>query len=249
MTVVAREVEFYVGVCQFYRLCAAVNGMYEVSSASHCIERESAGVAEHVEYVLSLGIFLKQTAVFTLVNEEASLLSFQPVHVELQAVFQSSVVGAAPDDEAVLLSEFRFIWQSCLALVEDVLHPSVSNLYESLCNLVAVYVHAYAVCLHHSRLAVAVNNESRQVVALSVYQSVGVVFRVVGNADGKSHAQCLRQTLSPEIFIDVDVFKRQYSYSDASYLEVSYSDEVSVSGKHLHRVSLADVLVHLVDSS
>ena len=105
MSLIAREVEFHVGVGQVYCLGAAVNGVYEVCSSSHGIEGEASCVAEHVEHVLSLCVFLKQTAVLSLVNEESCLLSFQPVYMEFQSVFHSRVVGTASDDEAVFLSE------------------------------------------------------------------------------------------------------------------------------------------------
>ena len=54
VTFITWEVQLYVCVSQLDSLCAAVNGMYRLRSASHSIERETTCIAEHVEYRLSL---------------------------------------------------------------------------------------------------------------------------------------------------------------------------------------------------
>ena len=95
--------------------------------------------------------------------------------MEFQSVLHSRVVGAAADYEAVLLPEVGLVGQGGLALVEHVFNSSLADFHESFGYLLAVDVHAHAVCLHHGSLAVAVHHESRQVVAFAVYEAEGVV--------------------------------------------------------------------------
>ena len=168
--------------------------MYEFCSAPHGIEGETSSVAEHVEHFLALGETLEQRAVLALVNEESCFLSLKPIDVELQSVLHRDVVVTPPDDESVLLSEFCFIWQCCLAFVIDVLYAVASYVNEAARDVGAFLMDAYTMSLHDGGVSIHVNDESRQVVAFAVDEAVGVVTRIVGNADGTPHSKSRAET-------------------------------------------------------
>ena len=52
------------------------------------INGKTARIAEQVQYLAAGGMFRHQGAVFTLIQEEAGLLAFGPVHQETIAVLQ-----------------------------------------------------------------------------------------------------------------------------------------------------------------
>ena len=123
----------------------------------------------------------------------------------------------------------------------------------------AVQVHADAVRLHHCRLTVDVDYQSRQQVALAVYQPVGVVLRTVGNADSLPHAQGRAKPLTPEVIADAiaadvrnvfsPVAELQHPHGNRPHLEMADGYGLPVSRQHQHRVALAQVIVYVVDSS
>ena len=78
MACISREIERNILIGQFYRLGTAVYGVNSLSPASHRINRKAAGIAEHVEHALTLGIMLEQRTVLTLIYEETRFLTTQP---------------------------------------------------------------------------------------------------------------------------------------------------------------------------
>ena len=85
MTCIAREVESDILIGQLDGLGTAVYRVDSLGFTTHCIDRETACIAEHIEHALALGIMLQERAVLTLVYEETGLLTAQPVDMELQA--------------------------------------------------------------------------------------------------------------------------------------------------------------------
>ena len=67
--------------------------MDEFCSATHGVNGEAASVAEHIEHRTTLRVSLEQMAVLALVDEEARLLTLQPVDMEVQAVLHSHVAA------------------------------------------------------------------------------------------------------------------------------------------------------------
>ena len=187
MTLVAGEIQFNVGVGQFDGFGTAVHRVYQPGLAPHGIKRETSGVAEHVEHALVFGIMLQQTAVFTLVNKEARLLSFQPIHMKFQSVFHGDVIVASPIDETVLLTQFSLEGQCGLALVEHIFNAVAHHAHQLSGNGFTAAVHTHAVGLHHGGFAIAVDHQSGQVVALAMHQSERVVVGIVGNEDILAH--------------------------------------------------------------
>ena len=75
MAGVAGEIHFHISCGEFYCLSATIDRMHQFGTSAHGIEREAAGVAEHVKHLLAMGETLKQRTVFTLVDEETCLLT------------------------------------------------------------------------------------------------------------------------------------------------------------------------------
>ena len=59
MAGVARKVELNVLTCQGNGLLAAVDAMYELGTATHGIDGEASGIAEHVQYAFAGCVFFK----------------------------------------------------------------------------------------------------------------------------------------------------------------------------------------------
>ena len=107
MSVVIGEIELRIGTGQFDGLFAAIHRVYQRGTAPQRVDRETACIAEHIEYSASAGILLQQAAVFALVNEKACFLPVQPVYVEAQSVFGSDVVRVSAAEKTVFLLQVR----------------------------------------------------------------------------------------------------------------------------------------------
>ena len=83
--------------------------MHQLCPSAHSIEREAAGIAEHIQHVFVPGVFFQQTAVFALVDEETGFLSFQPIDVEFQSVFHCDEILSLAVEVAVPGSDSRFV--------------------------------------------------------------------------------------------------------------------------------------------
>ena len=110
MACIFREIERNILIGQFYRLGTAVYGVNSLSLASHRINRKTAGIAEHVEHALTLGIMLEQRTVLTLIYEETRFLTTQPVDMEFQSILYSNIVSITSQYKAIFLSEVSLIW-------------------------------------------------------------------------------------------------------------------------------------------
>ena len=125
--------------------------------------------------------------------------------MEFQAVLQGCVVIGTTDDKTVLLTEFGLEGQRGLTLVEHMLNTVAHHLHQGIGNLLAANVNTHAMGLHDGRLAITVDDQSGEVVTLTVYKSVGVILGIVGNSDGNAHLECRCQAALPELFIYLNV--------------------------------------------
>jgi len=234
MAFVTREVQFHVLVHQVHGLLATVDGVDQLGTTTQGIDAESARVAEHVQHATPLRVLLHQGAVISLVYKESRLLTFQPVDMETEAVFYGNVLWRTAQEESVLLSQFGLEREGRLALVVDVLQPLAHHLLQCLGNLHAVDVHADAVGLHDSRLAIHVDDQSGQRIALAVHESEGVVRGISGNADNQSHVQSRTQSAHPELAVDGFVLEREHPHGNAANLPMTDGDELALRGQHTH---------------
>ena len=187
MTLIAFKVQSHIAVRKLYGLCATVNRMYQFSTTTHGINRESTGITEHIQHALTCRIFLKQRTVITLVYKESRLLSTKPVYIELQAVLKGHIIIRTAINKAVLHIFHKR--QRGLALVVHVVYTLTHYFYKLLGYLLATQVHTDAVCLHNRRAVVNIDNQSGQIVALAVNESISIVLWIIGNTDGLAHFQ------------------------------------------------------------
>ena len=234
VTLVAGEVEGDVPVGELDGFCAAVDGVDEFCSATHGVNGEAARVAEHVEDGASFGVGLEQVAVLALVDEEAGLLSFQPVDVEVQAVLHSHVAAHRAVNEAVLVLYVCLKRERCLALVVDVLYLAFGSSHKSLAYLMANEVHTNAVCLHDCGVAIAVDDETGEVVALAVHKAERIVVLSADESDSLTHLPSRLQAREPELAVYLDIAERQHAHCDRTDLIHADSDEVALRGEYAH---------------
>ena len=247
---VVGEVQGDVLVRQVDGLGRAVYRVHQLGPSAHGVDRESACVAEHVQHAASVGIALQQGAVLALVHEEARLLSLQPVDVELQSILHSHVVGAASLQEAVFGVEVGLEGQGRFRFIIDVVHLAVHHLGQRFGYRHAVQVHAGRVGLHHGRASIHVDDEARQVVALAVHQSVGVVVGPSGHADAAAHVARHGQAPFPEVFVDGLVLSEgEHAHGDASYLVVAFGDEFFFRRVDFHDLTFLGFAVDACDGA
>ena len=116
-------------------------------------------------------------------------------------------------------------------------------------NLLTAKVHADAMCLNHSGMVVDVDDKSGQMVALAVYQTIGVGERRVGQSDGLAHVQCRLQTRSPERPVNLHITERKDTDGNRAFLIVPYGNKVARRGDHTHHIALADILIDMLDGT
>ena len=110
-------------------------------------------------------------------------------------------------------------------------------------------MHADAVGLHDGGLAVAVDDEPGEVVALAVDKPVCIVVGIVGNADVEAHGQGGGEAFLPEFIVDGDVAEGQHAHGDGSYLIMANGDEIATCGDDTHDVAFGDAVVDMLNGS
>ena len=200
---------------------------------------------------------LQERAVLSLIDEEAGLLSAKPIDMEAKPVLRGQVlVGGAAQDKLVLLAKVGLEGQGGLALVIDMLQAVAHHFLQRLGNGHAADVHTDAVGLHDGCLAIAVDDQSGEVVALAVYEAVGRVdalaemFATEGSllraidADGLAHLPGRGEAALPEVVVDGHIVEREDADGNGSHLDVAHAEETAVEAYHAHHVALFEPVVH-----
>ena len=124
--------------------------------------------------------------------------------------------------------------ERCLALVVDVLYLAFGSSHKSLAYLMANEVHTNAVCLHDCGVAIAVDDETGEVVALAVHKAERVVVLTADESDSLAHLPSRLQAREPELAVYLDIAERQHAHCDRTYLIHADSDEVALRGEYAH---------------
>ena len=185
---------------------------------------------------------LKERTIVALVNEEPGLLSLKPIDVELESVFERDIVLAAADDESVLLFETSLEGQCCLAFVIDVLDPVAHHNDELRGYTVTFNMYAHAMRLHYGSLAIDIDDKSRHVVALAVYEAVCVVVRVIHDADGATHVEGRLEFAVPEVVVDLFIVEREHSHGYRPNLKMSDGYKFASGSHYSHNLSFINIL-------
>jgi len=147
--------------------------------------------------------------------------------MEAKAVLDSGIVVAATIYKSVLLTQVGLEGQRGLALVIDILDAVAHHADQGVAHSLAAHVHTHTVGLHHGGGTITVDDETRQIVALTVYESVGIVALVVGYAYGYTHLQRRSQAALPELGVNLDLTEGQHSDGDGTYLIVATGEEIA----------------------
>ena len=103
--------------------------------------------------------------------------------------------------------------------------------------------------LHHSRVAIAIDNESRQIVALTMHPTIGSALRIVQQSYRLPHVQSRTQMRLPKSTVDGDVVERQHTHGYRTYLVHTNSYEFVIACEHTHEVAFCYIFIHLCNSS
>ena len=103
-------------------------------------------------------------------------------------------------------------------------------------------------CLHHSRVAIDVDDESGQVVALTMHQTVGVVV-IAHHADALAYILGDGEFLLVEMLVNLLMVEGQHPHHDAANLEVASGDILVLAGEHHHFLTLLRFLAHVVNGA
>ena len=249
MTAVTREVEIHILIGQLYRFGAAIYRMHEFGIASHGIYGKASGIAEHIQYALAFGIMFQKRTIFALIHKETGLLTSQPVDMEFQSILNSHIVSITTQNKSVFLTEISLEWQSSFTLIINILESVAHHFCKSLSYFHSVDVHTHAMRLHHGSLSVAVDNQSRQVITLTMHQSIGIIGSIVGNTHSDTHLEGRIQTRAPELIIDGNIMERKDTNCDGTYLIMSHSNKIPGRSDDTYNLTFYDSLVHLSDSA
>ena len=83
MRSVLTKVVRHIAADQVNGFLADIHRVHQFSATTQGIDRETARVAEHIEYLFVLRIMLQEWAVVALVDEETRLLTAEPVNAEV----------------------------------------------------------------------------------------------------------------------------------------------------------------------
>lgn len=90
------EVKGNISISELDSACAGIDAMNVIGTSTKCIDTEATSVTEHIEDILSIGVGFEEGSVVTLINEETSLLTFEPVDVELHTILKGDIYVAVP---------------------------------------------------------------------------------------------------------------------------------------------------------
>ena len=177
---------------------------------------------------------LQKASVVALVNEETSFLTFQPIDMELQAILKSHVILASANQEAVFLIQVGLERKRRLALVVNILNLAVHHIHDSLGYLLSAHMHSNGMSLHNDGASVAVDNQSRQIVAFAMNHSICCVVGSASHTDASAHIVGNLQATLPEVEVYLLIVERKHADSDAANLPMTYGDELSIVVKNPH---------------
>ncbi len=238
VTRVIRKVETDVGIGEVDGFLRRIDRMHKLRTTTHGIERESACVAKHIKHTVTMAVLFEQLTVGTLIDKESGFLSFEPIYMKLESVFNSNIFGAATEQEPVLLSEFGLKRQCCLRLIEDVVDGIGHYGLQSLGYDMAIAMYADGVRLHHCCVPIDIDYEAREVIALAMHKPVSVVQGVGCHSDTATHIKCRLYISFVECLVDGLVGERKHAHHDAAYLEMAGGNILAIRCLHFHHLTL-----------
>ena len=225
-----------------------IDGIHMLRPAVQGVQREAAGVGEHVEDSAPFCQLAHHGAALALVEEEAGLLSVEDVDFEEDAVLGGDDL---PVGLAVNPADFR-----CNLLVLSGLDGGFEadglrvgqQLGEQLREGSAQSVHAHGVHLHDEVSVVGVDDETGHAVALAVDEAEHVGLRV-RQQDGLAELNGVQQLAAPEVAVDVVLLEAENAHGDGGGLVVSGGEVLALRVIDFHDVAVAQVFVFAGDGA
>ena len=149
-------------------------------------------------------------------------MAFQPVYMELQAVFPCDIIAASSFKETVFGEKICLKRQCSLRFIIDIFDLVTHYFRQGFGDSHAVYMHSCGVRLHDGSPGINVNDQPRQIVSLTVYKTVGVIGGIDCDTDSTTHIIGNLQFTFPEIVVDGFLTEREHTYGDTSDLEMSF---------------------------
>ena len=196
--------------------------MDKTGAATHGIDGESTGVAKHVEHRAVATVMFEQGAVFSLVDKEARLLTMEPVDVEFQAVFAGHIGRGFAAQKAILLTEVGLEGEGRFAFVIDMVETAFGGFEEGVGDGFAVAVHSHRVGLHDSGSAKDIDDQTGELVALTVDKAIDVVALGSGIEPQRgTHGEGLAQTAHPKGVVNGLVVEGEDAHGNGADLIVA----------------------------
>ena len=225
-----------------------IDGIHVLRPTAQGVQRETAGVGEHVEDGVPLCQLAHHGAALSLVEEEAGLLSVEDVDFEEDAVFGGDdLLVGLPVNPAVFQRIVFILIGFDGSLEADGFRVGL-QLGEQFREGLVQTVHAHGVHLHDEVAVVGVDDETGHAVALAVDKAEHVGLRV-RQQDGLAEGDGVQQFAAPEVAVDVALLEAENAHGDGGGLVVSGGEVLALRVIDLHNVAVAQVFVFAGDGA
>ena len=116
-------------------------------------------------------------------------------------------------------------------------------------NLHPAVVHTHTVCLHDGYTAIDVDDQTRKIISLAMYQTINGVMPWNIQRERQTHLSRLFESAKPEIFVNRFVIECQHTHGNTTYLPVTASHELALCGVNTDHITLAHLTIDMMHST
>ena len=142
--------------------------------------------------------------------------------MELQTVFLCDIIAASSFKETVFGEKVCLEGQRSLRFIIDIFNLVTHYFRQGFGDTHAVYMHSCRVRLHDGSPGIDVDDQSGQIVSLTVHETIGVIGGIDCDTDSTTHIIGDLQFTFPEIVVDGFLTERKHTYGDTSDLKMSF---------------------------
>ena len=250
-------VENHIPVNHRHCLAGTVHGIHMESAGGKGVYGEATSVTEEIQDIPACRIAAHKGTVLALVKEKARLLPAGPVHIETVAVLRYYlfvVIEGIGTVKITVNPDQSGRERGCAgALVIYGLQSRAIYGLQSLADAVLRAEHANRMGLHHADAVVIVDYEAREIVPLSVYQTITVGHPGSpghpGEADGTAHGKGGGNALLKEVGAERGVIERKDTHGNGADLVMTIGKESTVRGVYSHDIPLGGSALYLRDGT
>ena len=133
--------------------------------------------------------------------------------------------------------ETGFIRQRPFRLVINMMNHLAEHFTQRFGDLLSQMVHPHGMCLHHRRVAIYIDHEAGQTVALSVNEAIRVVVAAACQPEHPTHPTGRPYPFRPKRMINRHRLEREQTHGNASDLIVSDTEERPPGTVHFDQVA------------